>query len=85
MNRPTIRVIVPETPVFVEACEAGASYVGLGQPPQSSEHRVFILLEAPGMPGCGTMIHVSLDDARFLRDAIETVLERHRVITSQSN
>jgi hypothetical protein len=85
MNRSTIRVFVPETPIYVEACEAEAHYVGLGQPPDSHEHRVFLLLQGRGAPASGTMIHISLDDARFLRDAIDTVLERHRVITTSAN
>ena len=55
------------------------------QAPNSPEYRAFILVQVPGIDDPGTMVHVSLDDAQFLRDAIDTVLERHRVITNSSN
>jgi hypothetical protein len=85
MKRSHIRAIVPETPLYVQACAVETHYVGLGQPPDSPEYRAFILVQVAGIDDPGTMIHVSLDDALFLRDAIDTVLERHRVITNNAN
>lgn len=85
MKRSHIRAIIPETPIYVQACAVETHYVGLGQPPDSEAYRAFILVQVPGIDDPGTMVHVSLDDAVFLRDAIDTVLERHRVITSSSN
>jgi hypothetical protein len=61
------------------------NYVGLGQAGEGQEYRAFILIEVPGIADPGTMVHISLDAARFLHDAIETVLERHRVIANRAN
>jgi hypothetical protein len=80
-----VRVIVPETPIYVEACAAETSYVGLGQPPNSEEYRAFILIQVPGVADQGVLVHVSLDDARFLREALDTVIARHRALTSGTN
>jgi hypothetical protein len=85
MKRTPMRAIVPETPIYVQACAVETHYVGLGQPPDSQEYRAFILIQVPGIDDPGTMVHISLDAAQFLRDAIDTVLERHRVITSSAN
>jgi hypothetical protein len=80
-----MHVIVPETPLYVEACAVETRHVGLGQPPESQEYRAFILIQVPGIGDRGMMVHISLDDARFLHDAIETVLDRHRVIANGAN
>ena len=94
MKPSKIRVFVPETPIYVEACAVEASYVGLGQPPDCRDYRVFLLLGTPGVlhPGMSepvsqplAMFHISLDDARFLREALDAVLERHRVIAESAN
>jgi hypothetical protein len=85
MNRPGIRVFVPETAVYVEGFAAHVISVGLGQMPNSAEHRVFILLAPPDAPERGTLFQVDIEDVVFLRDAIDTVLERHRAITGNAN
>ncbi len=85
MSRPTIRLIVPEAPFCVEACAARVHSVGLGQAPDGTPHRVFLVLAPPSAPERATMIHVSLEDAEFLRDAIDTVLQQHRVIDDNAN
>jgi hypothetical protein len=85
MSRPTIRLIVPEAPFYVEACATQVHSVGLGQSPEGSPHRVFLVLAPPEEPERATLIHVSLDDARFLRDAIDTVFERHHATQQNAN
>jgi hypothetical protein len=85
MSRPTVRVIVPETPLYVDAFEARADYVGLGQADESPEYRLFIRLAPSAAPELAVLIHVSLDDARFLREAIDAVLQQYRAITGGAN
>jgi hypothetical protein len=85
MSRPTIRLIIPETPFAVEACAALVHSVGLGQAPEISPHRVFLVLAPPEAPERVTLIHVSIDDAEFLRDAIDTVLAQHRTVSQNAN
>jgi hypothetical protein len=85
MNRPTIRVFVPQGPLYVEGYAAHVLSVGLGQLPESPDHRVFLLLAPPDQPERGTLFQVNLDDAQFLRDALDTVLERHRAIAGSGN
>lgn len=83
MNPPKVRVFVPETPLNVKACAAEAHSVGLGQAPVSAERRVFIFLvqDEPG----GAIVHLSLENAAFLREAIDTVLQEYRVIKDNAN
>ena len=85
MNRPKLHLFVPETPLPVEACPVETHSVGLGQAPGVPEHRVFVLLAPAGAPERGVLLHLSLDDARFLRDAIDTVLEQQRAIRENVN
>ncbi len=85
MSRPTIRLFVPEAPLRVEAYEACAAVVGLGQPPGGAGHRVFIHLAPPDAPGRGAFVHLGIDEAQFLRDALDTVLEQHRVLSRDAN
>jgi hypothetical protein len=85
MKRSNVHVSVPETPIFVQACAVEINYVGLGQAPDGQEYRAFILIQALDSPDAGAMIHISLDAAQFLHDAIETVLERQRVIANSAN
>jgi len=85
MSRPKIRVFVPETPLNVKACAVETHSVGLGQAPQSTEHRVFIFFIQEDEPDRGEILHVSLDNAVFLRDAIDTVLQEYRVIQRNAN
>lgn len=84
MSQPSMRVIVPNRPIFVDAFEAQAGYVGLGQVPESSEHRIFISLAPPGTE-LTMMFHVSIDEARFLRSAIDNVLDQHDTATRATN
>jgi hypothetical protein len=77
MSRRTVRILVPETPLHVAACAAETHSVGLGQPPESTEHRLFIFFTQVDEPDRGDIVHLSIDNARFLRDAIDTVLEQH--------
>lgn len=85
MNRPKIRIFVPETPLNVRACAAETHSVGLGQAPESAEHRIFVFFIQEDEPDRGEILHVSLDNAVFLRDAIDTVLEEYRVIRGNAN
>ena len=85
MSRPSIRLFVPESPLCVEACAAQVHSVGLGQAPEGSPHRIFLVLAPPERPERATLIHVSVDDAQFLREAIDTVLEQHRATTQNAN
>ncbi len=85
MSRRTVRILVPETPLQVTACTAQADSIGLGQPPQSSEYRLFIFFSQPEAPDRGEVVHISLDNARFLRDAIDTVLEQYRAMKRNAN
>ena len=61
------------------------SFARDGQAPDGQEYRAFILIQALDSPDAGAMIHISLDAAQFLHDAIETVLERQRVIANSAN
>ncbi len=85
MSRPTIRLFVPEAPLRVEAYEACAAAVGLGQPPQSAEYRVFIHLAPADAPERGAFVHLSIDEAEFLRAALDTVLDQHRARSRDAN
>ena len=85
MSRPKIRVFVPETPLNVKACAAESHSVGLGQAPVTAEHRIFFFFMQEDEPDRGEIIHVSLDNAAFLRDAIDTVLQEYRVIKGNAN
>jgi hypothetical protein len=85
MKRSNVHVTVPETPLFVAACAVETNYVGLGQTGEGQEYRAYILIEVPGIAHPGTIVHISLDAAQFLHDAIATVLERHRAIVNRSN
>jgi hypothetical protein len=85
MSRPKIRVFVPETPLNVKACAAETHSVGLGRAPVTDEHRVFIFFVQEDEPDRGEIVHLSIDNAAFLRDAIDTVLQEYRVITGNAN
>jgi hypothetical protein len=85
MSRRTVRILVPESPLEVSACPAQADSIGLGQPPQSTEHRIFIFFSQPDEPGRGDIVHISIDNAGFLRDAIDTVLGQYRTIKRNAN
>ena len=85
MSRPKIRVFVPETPLNVQACAAEIHSVGLGRAPVTDEHRIFVFFVQEEDPGRGEVVHLSLDNAAFLRDAIDTVLQEYRVITGNAN
>jgi hypothetical protein len=84
MSRSSVHVIVPESPIYVDAFEARTDYVGLGQPSECPEYRVFISL-APPTAEQAMMFHVSIEEARFLRSAIDTVLDQHDAITRGTN
>ena len=85
MSRPKIRVYVPETPLNVKACAAETHSVGLGQAPASAEHRIFIFFLQEDEADRGEILHLSIDNAAFLRDAIDTVLQEYRVIQRNAN
>jgi hypothetical protein len=85
MSRPKIRVFVPEAPLHVKACAAETHSVGLGQAPLSAEHRIFIFFAQEDEPDRGEIVHLSLHNAGFLRDAIDTVLQEYRAIKHNAN
>ena len=59
MSRPTIRWIVPESPIYVRALEAETGFVGLGKPSESPDYHVFIQLSPPGAsPAQGDVVHI---------------------------
>jgi hypothetical protein len=85
MSRPKIHIFVPETPLHVRACAAEGHSVGLGQAPESAEHRVFVFFTQEDEPDRGEIVHLSIDNAVFLRDAIDTVLQEYRALKHHAN
>jgi hypothetical protein len=79
-----IVVVVPEDPLFVTALAAQVAHVGLGQPAGDPVHRVFICLDIEGLPS-PLAVQISLDGARFLRDSLDLVLDRHQAMAQPSN
>jgi hypothetical protein len=89
MKKPSVRIVVPDVPLNVEGCPAEAQTVGLGQIPKNGEYRLFLFLAPPDAPPDAPerydVVHLSVDNGRFLRDAIDKVLEQYQAITRNSN
>jgi hypothetical protein len=83
MSRRSIRVVFPES-LHLQAVPAVAESVGLGRPIDASEYRVFVIMTPPNAPHGADVVHLSVDNARYLRDAIDAVLEEHQAMVSDT-
>jgi hypothetical protein len=84
MSHQFIRVVFPAR-LHVQAVPAVAESVGLGRPTDSDEYRVFVSMTPPGAPDYADIVHLSMDNARYLRDAIDAVLEQHAALANSAN
>jgi hypothetical protein len=75
MTPPRIQVTVPARPIDVEGYAMRARHAGLGRAPGGGECRIFIGLAPADAPDRAALFHVSVGDARFLRDALGAVLD----------
>lgn len=79
-----LHIHTPEVPIDVHATAVDVGVVGLCQLPGVPGRRVFVLLQFPGT-SVGVTVQLSLEEAAFLRNAIDAVLARERNLADNAN
>jgi hypothetical protein len=85
MSRPNLQIIHVDAPLPLEAIRVTAEFVGLGKLTDAAEYGVFFQFAPVGADELARILHVSIDNARFLRDSIDYALEQYRVRTCENN
>jgi len=85
MSRSNLQVVRLDEPLHLEAIGVTAEFVGLGRMQDAAEYSIFIQIAANGSPELAAVLHVSIENARFLRDSIDFALYQHRVRTCENN
>ena len=85
MKRSNMQVVRLDEPLHLEAIGVVADYVGLGKTEGETEYSVFIQFAPAADPELARILHVSIENAEFLRDSIQYALDQHRVRTCENN
>ena len=85
MKRPNMQVVRLDEPLHLEAIGVTADYVGLGKMEGATEYSVFIQFAPNADPELARILHVTIDNAEFLRDSIQYALDQHRMRTCENN
>ena len=85
MSRSNMQVVQLDAPLQLEAIGVTAEYVGLGKLDGETGYSIFIQLAPVGAPEAARILHVSIENAHFLRESIQYALEQHRARTCENN